>query len=79
MSTEQKTVYYFGNLETMEKSVWSSKYRKLKVSGSFLRGRPRKTWSVVIRSKLIERKVNMEIRDRNDRIGKRHGKRQKWF
>ena len=50
----------------MEKSVWSSKYRKLKVSGSFPRGRPRKTWSVVIRSNLIERKVNMEIaKDRN--------------
>ena len=41
----------------MEESAWSSKCRTLKVSNSFPRGRPRKTWKEVIRSALKERKV----------------------
>ena len=45
----------------MEKSAWSHKCRTFKVSGSFSRGRLRKTWNEVIRSDLTERKVNRDI------------------
>ena len=41
---------WFGHLEKMEESTLSSKYRTFKVSGSFPRGQPRKTWNEVIRS-----------------------------
>ena len=47
----------FGNLERMEETAWSSKYRTFKVSRSFSRGRPRKTWDEVIRSDLKERRT----------------------
>ena len=39
----------------MEESAWCNKCRNFKVSGSFLRGRPSKTWNEVIRSDPRER------------------------
>ena len=45
----------------MEESAWCSKWGTFKVSGSFSRGRPRKTWNEVIRRDLKERKVNKNI------------------
>ena len=53
-------------LERMEEKVWASKCRKFKISGSFQRGRPRKTRTEVIRSDLKEEKVSQEPdNDRN--------------
>ena len=50
----------------MEENVWSSKCRTFKVSSSFPRGRPRKTWIGVIKIDLKERKVDKDIaKDRN--------------
>ena len=45
----------------MEENAWSSKCRTFKVSGSFPRGRPRKTWNELIRIDLKERKVGKDI------------------
>ena len=45
----------------MGESAWSSAYRNFKDSGSFSRGRPRKTWSEVIREDLKERKASKDI------------------
>ena len=45
----------------MGESAWSSAYRNFKDSGSFPRGRPRKTWSEVIREDLKERKAIKDI------------------
>ena len=39
----------------MEESAWCNKCRNFKVSGSFPRGRPSKTWNEVIRSGARER------------------------
>ena len=45
----------------MEESARSSKCRTFKVSGSFPRGRPRKTWNEVIQSDLKERNVSKDV------------------
>lgn len=64
MFTWQRTKMFW--LERMEEKVWASKCRKFKISGSFQRGRPRKTWTEVIRSDLKEEKVSQEPdNDRN--------------
>ena len=43
-----------------EKS-WSSECRTFKVNGSFSRGRPRKSWSEVIRNEPKESKVSKDL------------------
>ena len=48
-------------MERIEESAWS-KCRTFKVTSSFLRERPRKTWNQIIRIDLKERKVS---KDRN--------------
>ena len=58
MFTGQK---WFGHLERIEECAEFTKCRTFKVSGSFPRARPRKTWNEVIRSDLRERKVNNDI------------------
>ena len=40
---QDRRLQWFGHLEKMDESVWSSKCRTFKVSCSFPRGRPKKT------------------------------------
>ena len=51
----------------MEESAWCNKCRNFKVSGSFLRGRPSKTWNEVIRSGPRERNSAKTTKNRNNR------------
>lgn len=61
-----RRLQWFGHLKRMEENAWSTKYRTFKVSGSFLRGRPKKTWNGAISNDMKERKVNQDItKDRN--------------
>ena len=65
-SVQDRRLRYFGYLERMENSAWSSNCGILKVSGSFPRERPRKTWNEVIICDLKERKVRKDkSKDRN--------------
>ena len=52
-----RKLQWFGHLESMEESAWSSKCRTFKSSGSFLSGQPGKTWNEVIRSDLKKGKL----------------------
>ena len=52
-----------GHWERMEESAQSCKCRTFKVSGSFLKEQPRKTWNEVIRSELKERKVSSTAKE----------------
>ena len=47
---------WFGHLERMEESVWSTEYRTFKVGNSLPRGQPWKTWNDLIKSDLKESK-----------------------
>ena len=51
-------------MERIEESAWS-KCRTFKVTSSFLRERPRKTWNQIIRIDLKERKVSKDRNARN--------------
>ena len=63
---EDGRLKWFGYLERMEESGWSSKSRTCRVSHSLHRGRPKKTWYEVIRKDLKERKIRKNIaKDRN--------------
>ena len=53
-----KELTWFVHQEGMEEKAWSTKCRIFKFSGSYLSGRPTKTWIQVIRSDLKEKKVN---------------------
>ena len=61
-----RRLQWFGDLEKMRESAWSSKCRTFNVSGSYPRGRPSKTWNEVIRndmkqSKTFKRKKCLEV------------------
>ena len=56
---------WFGHLERMEDSGFSSKCRTFKISGSFPRRWPRKTWNEVVRVDLKERKFMDIAKDIN--------------
>ena len=56
-----RSLQWFGHVEKMEESAWSSKRRIFKINGSFCRGQLRKTWNEVIRSNLKEGKVNRDL------------------
>ena len=58
---QDRRLQWFNYLKRMEESTWSSKCRTFNVSGSFSRGRPRKTWNEVIRSDLKENKVSSDL------------------
>ena len=45
----------------MEESAWFRKCRISKVSGSFPRRGPRKTWNEVTRSDMKERKISKDL------------------
>ena len=63
---QDRRLQWFGHLERIKESAWSSKCRTFKVRGSLPRGRPRKIWNEVIRSDLKEREVSKDIaKDRN--------------
>ena len=63
---QDKRLQWFGHLERMEESAWSSKCKTFEVSGIFPRGRPRKTWHEIVKKDPKERKVSEDIaRDRN--------------
>ena len=47
---------WFGHLEGMEESVWSTEDRTFKVGNSLPRGQPWKTWNDLIKSDLKESK-----------------------
>ena len=50
----------------MEEDDWSGKCRTIKISGSFTKRRPRKTWNEVISSGMKEKKVSKDLaEDRN--------------
>ena len=57
---QDRVLQWFGHLERGEETTWSSKCRTFKVSGSFYRRQPWKTWNLLIRSNLKE-KVNKDI------------------
>ena len=58
---QDRKLQWFGHLERMEERACSSTCRNFKISGSFPRGRPRNTWSEVIRTDLKEKKVSKDI------------------
>ena len=59
---QDRTLQWFGHLESMEEIALSSKYRTFKVNGNFpTRERPRKTQNEVIISDLKERKVRKDL------------------
>ena len=58
---QDRSLQWFTHLERVKESAWPSKCRTFKVSDSFPRGRPRKTWNEVIKSNLKERKVSKGI------------------
>ena len=63
---QDRRLQWFGLLERMGDNAWPSKCKTFKVSGSFIRGRPRKTWNEVNRKDLKERKVSKDLaKDRN--------------
>ena len=51
---QDRRLQWFGHIERIEESAWSSKCRTVYVSGGFLRGRPKEIWNEVIRSGLKE-------------------------
>ena len=63
---QDRRLQWFGHLEGMEENAWSRTCRTFKVSGSFLKGQPTKTWNEVFRSDLKERKVRKDLpKDKN--------------
>ena len=52
---QDRTLQWLCHAERVKKSAWFSKCTIFKISGSFCRGPPRKTWNKVIRIDLSER------------------------
>ena len=52
---------WFGHIERRDESDWLKKVRHLEVNGSRGRGRPRKTWSQVIKDDLRGKNITREL------------------
>ena len=59
---QDRRLQCFGHLQSMEENAWSSKSRTFKVSGSFPRGRPSKTWNEISRNDLEKSKITKNMR-----------------
>ena len=70
----ERRMQWFGQLKGVIESAWSSKCRTFKVSSSFPRGQPRKTWNEVIRCGIAKGKF-LEVFHKKPSNSWKHGSR----
>ena len=58
---QHRRLQWFGHLEKMEANAWASKCRDIMVDDRLARGRPRKSWSEVVRKDLRDKNVSKDV------------------